>query len=254
MIAYKGFTKDLTCTCGSGVYQYTPGVTVKEKDSKTRHSGFHYSEYPPECFAWYPINGQNRYFLVEASGSIDEENSNVSTCTEMTLKQELSVRQMALHTIAYILHHPRRTWEAHGTNLDIAKDAAECMRGPGIAIARGQNPKVRGCAGTRNKADRISTKRRDCSRTNTTSIEVYKEVLPDDYQPEPEVITRKETELWKEARKSTTRLFNTLAENEWSPYYYALIKEMCLEAENLKVILKNIFEMMENENEERDPE
>lgn len=148
MIAYKGFTKDLTCTCGSGVYQYTPGVTVKEKDSKTRYSGFHYSEYPPECFAWYPINGQNRYFLVEASGSIDEENSNVSTCTEMTLKQELSVRQMALHTIAYILHHPRRTWEAQGTNLDIAKDAAECMRGPGIAIARGQNPKVRGCAGT----------------------------------------------------------------------------------------------------------
>lgn len=86
------------------------------------------------------------------------------------------------------------------------------------------------------------------------SIEAYKEVLPDDYQSEPEVITRKETELWKEARKSTTRLFNTLTENEWSPYYYALIKEMCLEAENLKVILKNIFEMMENENEERDPE
>lgn len=148
MNAYKGFNEQLECTCGNGVYRYTPGVTAKEKSSKTRRSGFHFSEYPPEVFAWYPINGKNRYFLVEAAGSIDEENSDVSTCTEMTLVEELSVRQMALHTLVYMMEHPKRDWKRKGINLDIAEEQAECMREPGIAIARGKDPKVRGCAGT----------------------------------------------------------------------------------------------------------
>lgn len=148
MIAYKGFNQDLTCTSGKGTYQYTPGVTVTEKDSKARRTGFHYSEYPPECFHWYPINGKSRYFLVEAAGSIDEECSDVSSCTEITLMEELSVQQMALHTISYMLNHPLRPWETVGTNLEIAAEIAECMHAPGIAIARGKHPKVCGCAGT----------------------------------------------------------------------------------------------------------
>lgn len=148
MIAYKGFNPDLTCTKGHGTYQYTPGVTAREEEAKTRKSGFHYSEYPPECFAWYPIDGKNRYFLVEASGSIDEENSDVSTCTELTLVEELTVRQMALHTLVYMLNHPRREWKTKGRNLDISEESAECMSAPGIAIARGKAPKARGCAGT----------------------------------------------------------------------------------------------------------
>lgn len=148
MNAYKGFNPDLTCTRGSGKYQYHPGETVREERSKTRSSGFHYSEYPPECFTWYPIDGKNRYFLVDASGSIDEEDSDVSTCTELTLTEELTVRQMALHTIVYMLQHPRRKWQTKGRNLDISEGSAECMTAPGIAIARGKDPKVRGCAGT----------------------------------------------------------------------------------------------------------
>lgn len=148
MIAYKGFNKDLTCTCGRGAYQYHPGKTVREKRSKTRSSGFHYSEYPPECLSWYPLNGKSRYFLVEAAGSIDEENSDVSTCTEMTLLEELDTRSLALHTIAYMINHPKRAWQAHGSSLDISEERAECMGAPGIAIARGKDPKARGCAGT----------------------------------------------------------------------------------------------------------
>lgn len=148
MMAYKGFNQDLACTCGSGVYSYTPGQTVREEDSKAGRSGFHYSEYPPECFTWYPIDGKNRYFLVEAAGSIDEEQGDVSSCTELTLVEELSVRKMALHTLMYLLEHPRRPWKKKGKNLDISEESAECMREPGIAIARGRNPKARGCAGT----------------------------------------------------------------------------------------------------------
>lgn len=78
------------------------------------------------------------------------------------------------------------------------------------------------------------------------TIESYKEVLPNGYQSEPEVITRKEVKLWKDAGKSAERLFNTLAENEWNPDCAKLVREMCLEAENLKVILGNLQEIMEN--------
>ena len=78
------------------------------------------------------------------------------------------------------------------------------------------------------------------------SIDAYKEVLPAGYQPIPEVITRKEVELWKGAAQSAVRLFNTLERNDWNPDCIKLVHEMCIETANLKAILETLEEMMEH--------
>ena len=78
------------------------------------------------------------------------------------------------------------------------------------------------------------------------SIESYEDVLPEGYHSEPEVITRKEVELWKEAAQSAVRLFNTLEGNDWNPDCIKLVHEMCMETANLKIILENLEELMEH--------
>ena len=77
------------------------------------------------------------------------------------------------------------------------------------------------------------------------SIEQYAEVLPESYMPQPEVVTRKEVELWKDAAQSAVRLFNTLEGNDWNPDCIKLVREMCVETANLKVILESLRELME---------
>lgn len=149
MIAYKGFHSDLTCTLGQGRMQYKLGVKIREDSSKCGNRGMHCAEYVIDCLAYYPLGRGNRYFEVEASGSIDEdgENSKIA-CTEMTLIRELYVKDIAFRAMVYMVEHPKRDWEATGTNLMIKRDSAEGAGVDCIAIARGRNPKVQGKAGT----------------------------------------------------------------------------------------------------------
>lgn len=150
MIAYKGFTKDLTATCGKGTMQYAVGQTYEEDNSKCARNGMHCAEYPPDSFSFYPPGRtNNRYFEVDASGSIDETagNSHVS-CTRMTLLRELSIKQMVIMTLAYMVKHPLRKWEARGSYFEIAKDSAIGCGYGAVAVARGEEPKVKGRPGS----------------------------------------------------------------------------------------------------------
>lgn len=148
MIAFKGFNKDLQCTLGKGIYQYKPGATVKEDRSKTADSGFHCAEYVLDCLAWYPLDGKNRYFKVEAAGSVDETDGDSKiACTEMTLLEELSAVGIAGEAIIYMARHPKREWEHSSRNVAVKRDRAECESGFGIAVARGRKPLVRGKEG-----------------------------------------------------------------------------------------------------------
>lgn len=86
MIAYKGFDADLQARWGSGTYRYEAGKTYKEDRSKCASSGFHCAENPIDCLKWYPLGAGNRYFLVEASGSLDETTGDSKiACTQITL-------------------------------------------------------------------------------------------------------------------------------------------------------------------------
>lgn len=146
MLAYKGFKSDLTCTFGRGTFQYQTGQTIKSEGSKAQHTGLHCAENPVECLCWYPLGSGNRYFLVEASGSIDELGGTDTqlACTEMTLLKELSLKEFAGHAMVYMVKHPLREWKCDRRMLQIAEDEAEADGAGHIAIARGLHPKVRG--------------------------------------------------------------------------------------------------------------
>ena len=152
MIAYKGFSQYLTSVLGNGRKEtsiFQPGQTLREESSKTGRSGFHCCENPFECLTYYSMNGTNRFFKVEASGDIDEDESERITCTEITLLEELTPLQLALEGMKYIVTHPDRSkWEQYHGSVTVAPEAAEAAARKNIAIARGKDPKVKGPEGS----------------------------------------------------------------------------------------------------------
>lgn len=150
MIAFKGFTKDLKSVMGDGKKEtcyFHPGETKEVETSKTGRNGFHCCENPFECLTYYALNGNNRFFRVEAAGDINEDASGRIACTRITLLEELSDMALAVAEMQYIINHPHRSdWEQRHYNVVVQKDTAE-ITGQGIAIARGKRPRVRGAEG-----------------------------------------------------------------------------------------------------------
>lgn len=149
MRVYKGFNKKLQATYGKGTFQYEEGKTYREERSKTRSTGFHAAEYILDCLQWYPINRENRFFLCEAGGSIDEEKDcSMVVSMELTLLAELNLMEIAMAAMEYMIIHPKREWIFRQGNAWAGKDRAEAIGGCKIAIARGIRPKVMGDYGT----------------------------------------------------------------------------------------------------------
>ncbi len=151
MVAFKGFTPQLTSRLGNGVAKdctFEPGCTMESKNSKTARTGYHCCENPFECLAYYPFDGKNRFFKVVAEGDIDEDDSERIACTRLTLEQELSFLQFGMEGMKYIIEHPQRPWEQNKHNCTVKADEAEAVDAFGIAIARGKNPKVKGVKGS----------------------------------------------------------------------------------------------------------
>lgn len=145
MIAYKGFTKDLTATMGKGIYHFKPGKTYRTEKSKTVRTGFHCCENPFECLFYYPINGENRFFMVEAGGSIDEDDGERIACTEITLLKELSLKELAGHGMMYMVRHPlRKNWKQRKRGVEVTDAETETARENEIVIVRGTHPVVSG--------------------------------------------------------------------------------------------------------------
>ena len=69
MLAFKGFTKDLTRIRGEGIFRYEPGALYTADKSKCARTGFHCTENPLECLDWYALGGGNRYYIVEAGSN-----------------------------------------------------------------------------------------------------------------------------------------------------------------------------------------
>lgn len=149
MIAYKGFTGELTARLGEGIYQFREGDTFTESSSKTAESGFHCCENPFRCLTYYPLGNGNRYFMVKAEGSIDEDESERIACTRLTLLKELTLKEFAGHGMMYMVQHPaREKWQQSGHGLEVCSERATADCTGAIAIARGAHPEVRGAAGS----------------------------------------------------------------------------------------------------------
>ncbi|WP_251205343.1 DUF7666 domain-containing protein [Acetatifactor aquisgranensis] len=149
MTVFKATNADMTCTMGEGTFQYRLGVAAAADRSKCGRTGLHACEYILDCTGYYSLGGGNRFFLAEARGDIAEDGQDTRiACTELTLVQELTNREMAAHAMLYMVRHPKRAgWEAKGEHLEAAADRAEAMLPDAIAIARGARPVARGAAG-----------------------------------------------------------------------------------------------------------
>ena len=152
MKAFKGFTPHLTSVLGDhdkAHCTFRPGKTMTAEGSKTAVTGYHCCENPFECLAYYALDGQNRFWEVEALGDIDEDERERIACTKIRLVKELSLMEFAIEGMIYIFRHQQRAnWQQSWENCTVAKDEAEATKEGSIAIARGERPKVRGVAGT----------------------------------------------------------------------------------------------------------
>ena len=152
MRAYKGFTSSLRSVMGDGIEKnctFAPGATMEAPESKTARTGYHCCENPFECFAYYPLNGQNQFWEVEASGDIDEDSSERIACTKIALVKKLDLVGLTVAGMRYMIEHPQREkWQQDRINCIVKKNEAEATREGMIAIARGSRPKVRGVRGS----------------------------------------------------------------------------------------------------------
>lgn len=151
MIAYKGFTKDLTSVMGNGEKEtctFHPGITLEVPESKTGRNGFHCCENPFSCLAYYPLGRGNRYFMVEAQGDINEDDGARIACTKITLLKELGLNELAGYGMAYMVKHPKREdWEQVMRMCLVKKDEAYAEEKGAIAVARGPEPVAGGAVG-----------------------------------------------------------------------------------------------------------
>ena len=149
MRVYKGLNKKNQAKHGKGTFQYEKGKTYKEEKSKTRSTGFHAAEYILDCLQWYPIDGKNKFFLCEAGGSIDEEDGcSMVVSTELTLIRELTLMEIAMAAMEYMIIHPKREWEKRERGAYAEKERSKAIGETKIAIARGKHPEVKGEYGT----------------------------------------------------------------------------------------------------------
>lgn len=120
---------------------------MTEENSKTGRSVYHCCDHPFGCLDYYGWNGQNRFFKVEASGDINEDGKGRIACTQITLLKELSLPEMAVEEMIYMIKHPdRENWECDHHMASVVKDEGICK--DGAMIVRGKRPRVKGPAGS----------------------------------------------------------------------------------------------------------
>lgn len=149
MKVYKATGVDMSCHMGKGIFQYALGQPATADESKCGNTGLHACEYVLDCTGYYGLRSGNRFFVAEAEGDIAEDGQDTRiSCTKLTLLAELDNRAIAKEAMMYMVKHPKRAgWEKRGSLLMVAADSAWIEKKDGIAIARGPEPKVKGCAG-----------------------------------------------------------------------------------------------------------
>lgn len=143
MIAYKGFNKNLTCTMGKGIFQYKPGIWYTEENARCARTGFHATDNPLDVLSYYGKK-DDRYFIVELGGNIDEDgvNSRISA-PRIKLVRELTKAELYQEGVVWMSEHPKAPLAGV-----VKKDRGDA-EGDGAVIVRGKNPKAKGMIGDR---------------------------------------------------------------------------------------------------------
>ena len=92
IIAYKGMNADMTCR-GK---QYEIGKTYMEPVAKRCEAGMHACENPLDVLHYYKPDGKSRFFEVECSGDISQEDGKDSklACTELKVTGEINLAKI----------------------------------------------------------------------------------------------------------------------------------------------------------------
>ena len=146
MLAFKGFTKDLTSRCGSGErLTFKVGETYEEPEAKTVRNGFHCCEYIFDCLNFYKFDGVDRFCVIDVE-DFDEEGYKIAA-KKMTILKELTPAEFAKAGYEYIIKHPRREgWECHHGSVNVG-EVAEIHEAGHIGISRSKTPMVKSCKG-----------------------------------------------------------------------------------------------------------
>ena len=138
MIAYKGFTKDLTARMGKGTFQYEIGKKYTEKDAHCASTGFHCVEEPIRVFEWYNRE-DDRYCMVEIDKDIHEDGQDRISAARIRIVKELTRVQIAALECEWMICHPLRRYSSRVQQKTMAQH--------GIAVARGKSPRAKGKKG-----------------------------------------------------------------------------------------------------------
>lgn len=141
MRAFKAFNKNMTCTHGSGSYQYKENTIYTEERAQAHEAGFHCASYILDCFNYYPKSADTVICPVEALGDIDEDGNDTKiSCTVMKIGRRLTCEKIVCHALLYIQQHPQ-FHDAKNIHLNRGRDSFFC-------IVRGKDPIASGTKGT----------------------------------------------------------------------------------------------------------
>lgn len=136
MIAYKGFNKGLVCRG----YQFSNGENITD-EANCAKNGFHSAENPLDCITYYGNIKDSVYCIVEVTGDMDEDDRDSKIAsTELRIIKELTLEELFLHALAFMVDHPKRDWSKH-----VSKDRATACGG--FAVVRGSDPIAKGKIG-----------------------------------------------------------------------------------------------------------
>lgn len=141
--AYKMFNKDLTCTLGKGIFQYTPGEWIEEPEANCVKNGFHCAKNPLDCLNYYPSWDNSQCWIVEIGGDIDEDSidSKVS-CTRMRLVRRLNLEEFVAEACRYMINFPQAK-----INNNVRRQPAEVNSCNHFVIVRCGEPMAKGREG-----------------------------------------------------------------------------------------------------------
>lgn len=138
MIAYKGFTKDLTARLGKDIFQYEIGQIYTEESAQCAKTGFHCVEEPIRVLNWYGTV-EDRYCQVEIDKDVHEDGHDKISASRIHIIKELNRVQLATLECKWLMEHPKRQYSSWVREKKTAIN--------GIAIARGKKPKAKGILG-----------------------------------------------------------------------------------------------------------
>ena len=175
--SYKGFNRDMTCNPDGVSFQYEEGKEYEENYAEACECGFHACEMPLDVFSYYPP-GTSVYHEVEQSGKISrkEDDSKVAS-TKIKIGARLDIAGLVKAQIEYVKKRtnnehtdPKRATAGYrgaatagnygaatAGNYGAATagdSGAATSRGKsevgnnGLAVARGNNVKVKGGIGS----------------------------------------------------------------------------------------------------------